>query len=324
MELVLVTGGAGFIGSSVVRRLGSLGHRVVVSDRMRDGAKWRNLRDADLHDLILPEALDGWLERHAGAVGRVIHLGAVSATTERDVDRIVRENVRLSLDLWAWCARTQTPLTYASSAATYGDGAAGFDDDGDPAALARLRPLNAYGWSKHLVDRRIAADVAAGAPMPPHWAGLKFFNVYGPGEDHKGDMRSLVRKIMPLARAGRAVQLFRSYRPDYADGAQLRDFVYVDDVVDVIMWLSGKPGASGLFNVGSGMARSWNDVARAVFAAAGREPAVEYVEMPEAIRPQYQYFTQAPIGKLRRLGWNAAPTTLEAGVAAYVAAMDGL
>ena len=321
MSLVLVTGGAGFIGSNVARAFSEAGHDVVVSDRLRAGGKWRNLRGIRLHDVITPETLDAWLARHAGQVRCVLHLGAVSATTETDVDRIVRDNIRLSLDLWSWCAQTGAAFIYASSAATYGDGAHGFADDQDSAALARFQPLNAYGWSKHVVDRRIMADVDAGRATPPQWAGLKFFNVYGPGEDHKGNMRSVINKIIPTVRGDGAVRLFRSYRADYADGDQMRDFVHVDDVVAVTRWLVDNPAVSGIFNVGSGLARSWNDMARIVFACLAREPHIEYVGMPDEVRDQYQYFTEAPLQKLRSAGWTSPTTSLEEGVARYVAAI---
>ena len=320
MSLILVTGGAGFIGSNVARAFAQAGHDVVVNDRLRSGGKWRNLLGVRLHDVVTPESLAQWLAGHAGALRAVLHMGAVSATTETDVDRIVRDNIRLSLDLWDWCARTGTAFVYASSAATYGDGAQGFHDDQDPAALARLRPLNAYGWSKHVVDCRVVADVGGGRAVPPHWAGLKFFNVYGPGEDHKGGMRSVINKIMPTVRAGEPVRLFRSYRPDYADGGQMRDFVHVDDVVAVIAWLVENPAACGIFNVGSGQARSWNDLARNVFACVGRQPEIEYIEMPDELRHHYQYFTEAPLQKLRAAGWTQPTTSLETGVARYVAA----
>ena len=321
MSLVLVTGAAGFIGSHVARAFSRAGRRVVGCDRMRAGGKWRNLLDVALHDLITPDGLADWLERHRGQVTLVVHLGAVSATTETDVDRILRDNVRLTLDLWRWCAAAAVPLIYASSAATYGDGAAGFEDLDAPEALAALRPLNAYGWSKHLVDRRLAADMADGWPMPPRWAGLKLFNVYGPGEDCKGEMRSVVSKIIPLVRAGETVRLFRSDRDGIADGEQQRDFIHVDDVVAVIRWLAETPGAaSGLFNVGTGQARSWNDLALATFAACGQTPRIAYVDMPPKLREHYQYFTQAPVGKLRRAGWDRPFTSLEAGVARTVAA----
>ena len=245
----------------------------------------------------------------------------MSATTETDVDRILRDNVRLTLDLWSWCAEAAAPLIYASSAATYGDGGAGFQDLDAPEALAALRPLNAYGWSKHLVDRRVAMDMADGAPMPPRWAGLKLFNVYGPGEGCKGEMRSVISKIIPLVQAGETVRLFRSYRDGVADGEQRRDFVHVDDVVAVIRWLAETPGVpSGLFNIGTGQARSWNELARAAFAACGQTPRIAYVDMPPELREHYQYFTQAPVGKLRRAGWDRPFTSLEAGVARTVAA----
>ena len=321
MSLVLLTGGAGFIGSNVARAFSQAGYDVVVSDRLRAGGKWHNLRGVRLHDVVTPEALDAWLARHAGQVRVVLHMGAVSATTETDVDRIVRDNIRLSLDLWSWCAHTGAAFIYASSAATYGDGAHGFADDQDQASLGRFQPLNAYGWSKHVVDRRIAADLHAGRATPPQWAGLKFFNVYGPGEDHKGNMRSVINKIIPMVRSDAPVRLFRSYRADYADGDQMRDFVHVDDVVAVTQWLVDHPAVSGIFNVGSGLARSWNDVARAVFACLKREPAIEYVGMPDEIREHYQYFTEAPLQKLRAAGWTRPTTSLEEGVARYVAAI---
>ena len=321
MGLILVTGAAGFIGSNVARAFCAAGHDVVGCDNLRQGAKWRNLLGTALHDLITPDALPAWLGAHEGKVDVVVHLGAVSATTETDVDRIVRDNVRLSLDLWDWCAAHGSSFLYASSAATYGDGSLGFVDDQDLAQLRRLRPLNAYGWSKQMVDCRIVNDAALGRPTPPQWAVLKLFNVYGPGEDHKGEMRSVINKIIPVVRKGGPVKLFRSHRSGYADGGQLRDFVYVDDVVAVIAWLAANPAVSGLFNVGSGVARSWNDLAGIVFACMGLPPNIEYIDIPPHIRDHYQYFTEAPIGKLRGAGWLQETTPLEAGVARYVAAL---
>ena len=321
MSLVLVTGGAGFIGSNVARACSLAGNDVVVSDRLRVGAKWRNLLGVRLHDVITPEALAPWLTRHAGQVRAILHMGAVSATTETDVDRIVRDNIRLTLDLWSWCAQTGTAFIYASSAATYGDGAHGFADDQHPSALAQFLPLNAYGWSKHVVDGRIMADVTAGRVAPPQWVGLKFFNVYGPGEDHKGSMRSVINKIIPMVRRGEPVRLFRSYRPDYADGAQKRDFIHVDDVVSIMQWLMNNPTISGIFNAGSGLARTWNDVAGIVHACLGQKPTIEYIDMPDDVRDHYQYFTQAPLKKLRSAGWTRSTTSLEDGIARYIAAL---
>ena len=318
MALVLVTGVAGFIGSHVARALASAGHDVIGSDRLRDGGKWRNLLGVRIHDLIAPDALADWLAAHQTEIARVVHLGAVSDTTETDADRVLRNNVRLSLDLWRWCARHGVPFVYASSAATYGDGAQGFEDSEERATLERYRPLNVYGWSKQLVDIRIVSDVQSGRQTPPQWAGLKLFNVYGPHEDHKGHMRSLITKIIPLVKAGGSVKLFKSYDPNYGDGLQMRDFVYVDDVVSVIEWLACTPSVSGLFIVGSGVARTWNDVVRVTSDCLGQPTRIEYVDMPSNLRSQYQYVTKAPLEKLRLAGWTGRATSLEQGVADYL------
>ena len=227
--LIVVTGAAGFIGSNIASMLAAEGQKVVACDWFGDGAKWTNLRDAALHDIVRPEALMAWLDALPAPPDAIVHMGAVSATTETDVDLIVERNVRATLDLWTYAARQGVRFIYASSAATYGDGAQGFVDDDSPQALAGLRPLNAYGWSKHVVDRRIVDDVRRGAALPRGWAGLKFFNVYGPGEAHKGSMRSVVHQIYPAASRGETVSLFKSDHPDYADGGQLRDFIYVAD-----------------------------------------------------------------------------------------------
>lgn len=315
---ILVTGVAGFIGANVARSLSRAGSRVVGCDRLGQGRKWRNLVDIGLHDIVTPEALPDWLAQHGAGLGGIVHMGAISATTETDVDLIVRENVRATLDLWDFSTSAAVPLIYASSGAVYGDGALGFDDVADSTALSLLRPMNAYGWSKLFVDRRIAADAARGK-TPPRWAGLRFFNVYGPGEDHKGDMRSVVAKLVPRILDGEPARLFRSYRADVPDGGQQRDFVHVDDVVAVILWLLDSPDArSGIYNVGTGEARTWRDLALAVFAALSREPAIEYVDMPETLRPTYQYFTQARTDRLRAAGWNAPFRSLEDGVRAFV------
>ncbi len=244
-DLILVTGGAGFIGSHIARHLAELGLRVVISDRFGSGDKWRNIASARLYDLVRPDMLSQWLERHSGKLVAIVHMAAISSTTETDIDRFVANNIRLTLDLWEWCAANAIRFVYASSAATYGDGSAGFSDNQSPAALAALRPLNAYGWSKHVVDRRVAEDVLLGRPCPPQWAGLKFFNVYGPNETHKGDMQSLVGKFCPIIEAGGAVTLFKSHKPAYRDGGQLRDFVYIKDCVAVVEWLLQNPNGNG-------------------------------------------------------------------------------
>jgi ADP-L-glycero-D-manno-heptose 6-epimerase len=317
--MIVITGGAGFIGSNLVAALEERGEtELVVADRLGTDDKWRNLAKRELADLITPEELLPFLDAHRGTVRAVFHMGAISATTERDVDLIVRTNLRLSLDLFDWCARRGARLIYASSAATYGDGSEGFDDDGSLSALARLRPLNAYGWSKHAFDRRVARLVSQGAPLPPPWAGLKFFNVYGPNEAHKGAMMSVVAKTYPRAARGEAATLFRSHRPDYADGGQLRDFVWVGDCVDVMLWLYDHPEVSGLFNCGSGRARSFLDLTRAVYAAVGQPARIEYVDTPLEIREKYQYFTEARLERLRAAGYRRATTPLEEGVRRYV------
>jgi ADP-L-glycero-D-manno-heptose 6-epimerase len=246
-------------------------------------------------------------------------MGAISTTAETDADLIIRTNFAASLALWTYCAVNGVPFIYASSAATYGDGAMGFDDDGSVSGLRPLRPLNAYGWSKHLFDRRIARLVSERAPTPPQWAGLKFFNVYGPNEYHKGSMRSVVATNFPAAREGRAIRLFKSYRVDFPDGGQKRDFVWVGDCVDVMLWLLVTPGVSGLFNLGTGKARSFDDLAAAAYRALGRAPLIEYVEMPEPLRPRYQYFTESRSERLRAAGYEAPFTSLEDGVHTYVA-----
>jgi ADP-L-glycero-D-manno-heptose 6-epimerase len=319
--MIIVTGGAGFIGSNLVAALEERGeHDLVVCDRLGRGEKWRNLAKRELAAIIAPEQLMGFLgdQRWRGQIEAIFHLGAISSTTEPDADLVIHSNFTLTMQLWAWCTEQSVPFIYASSAATYGDGEAGFEDDGSVAGLARLRPLNSYGWSKHLVDRRIARLVESEAPRPPRWAGVKFFNVYGPNEAHKGDMMSLVAKLYPRALAGDKARLFRSHNPAYPDGGQLRDFVYVRDCVDMLLWLHDHPAVNGLFNIGSGKARSFADLAAATFRAIGREPVFEFVDTPVEIRDKYQYFTEARMARLRQAGYDKPFTSLEDGVTDYV------
>lgn len=317
--VILVTGGAGFIGSNLAARFADRAD-VVVCDRLDHDDRWRNIAECDIADLVGADDLGDFLAGNAGQIDVVVHMGAISSTTESDVDLIMRTNFKLPQELWRWCANNDSRLIYASSAATYGDGAVGFDDD--ETALARLRPLNPYGWSKHLFDRWVQRSLAAGQAHPTQWAGLKFFNVYGPNEEHKGSMRSVVRQVAPAAKAGDAIPLFRSHRSDVADGAQRRDFVTVADCVAVVDWLVANASVNGLYNVGTGKARTFADLATAVFTALGREPQVEFIDIPAAIRERYQYFTQAEIGKLRRAGYERPFTPLEDGVAAYVHHLD--
>ena len=314
---ILVTGGAGFIGSNIVAHLATSAD-VVVCDWLKKDERWRNLAKHDIADLVSPEQLEEFLAVRGDEFEAIVHMGAISATTERDVDAIVKNNFVLSRDLWRWCAEYSCRFIYASSAATYGGGEAGFLDDQTPAALARLRPLNAYGWSKQLFDRHVVRSLASDGPHPPQWAGLKFFNVYGPNEYHKGEMASVISKIFPRVERGETVKLFRSHNPEYEDGGQLRDFIYVADCVRAVDWLLHNEQVNGLFNLGTGKARSFADLARAVFSALDREPAIEYIDTPLEIRDRYQYFTQAEMAKLRDAGYREEFTELEDGVADYV------
>ncbi len=315
----VVTGGAGFIGSNILAGLDARGLRPLVCvDRLRDGEKWRNIANRELYDVVDPEKLPRFLAAYEDRIETVIHMGAVSATTERDADLIVNTNFRLTRYLWSWCAETEKRFIYASSAATYGDGAEGFADDQSLAALAKLKPLNTYGWSKQLFDRWALRSLADGEAAPRQWAGLKFFNVYGPNEYHKGRMRSVVNQVYPKAAGDEACTLFQSHHPDYEDGGQLRDFVWVGDVVDIVLWLLEHPDVDGLYNCGSGKARSFKDLASAVYRALDKKPMIDFAPTPEDIRDKYQYYTEAPMGKLREAGYDGQPTPLEEGVRRYV------
>jgi ADP-L-glycero-D-manno-heptose 6-epimerase len=316
--MILLTGGAGFIGSNLLRHLEAEGAGdVAVVDRLRADGKWRNLRDRAPADIIDPDALDAWLADNRDRLTAIFHLGAISATTATDADLVVATNFRLTVRLWREATMLGVPFLYASSAATYGDGALGFVDSADPADLARLRPLNLYGWSKLLTDRRLVALAGRGS-APPAWWGCRFFNVFGPNEGHKGDMASVVGKLAPGLIAGEPLRLFKSYRPEMPDGGQMRDFVWVDDVCRMMLWLWRAGAPSGIYNMGSGVARSFIDLGRAMFAALGLPERITFVDMPEPLRRHYQYFTQADMGRLRRAGWPGQATALEAAVHAYV------
>jgi ADP-L-glycero-D-manno-heptose 6-epimerase len=312
--MLVVTGGAGFIGSVLAAALNEAGRSdLVIVDRFGHDEKWRNIAKRDFFEIVPVDALHSWLERFGGEVEAIFHLGAISATTFTDADEIIANNLNYSIALWRWCAAAKRPLIYASSAATYGDGTAGFEDAGGIDAFKRLRPINLYGWSKHAFDLWALRQAAAGA-APPHWAGLKFFNVFGPNEYHKGDMMSLVAKNYGKVAAGEALRLFKSHRPDYRDGEQRRDFVYVKDCVAAMLWLWRQGRDSGIYNIGSGEARSFRDLMNALGTACGRAPNIEFVDIPPEIRPTYQYFTEAKLTRLRQAGYNAPFTPLEAAV----------
>ena len=318
-RIAFVTGGAGFIGSNIVAKLTedpSLD--VVVCDWLQEAelGKWRNIAKHPIGDFVAPEDMFDWLEKRWRDIEIVVHMGAISSTTEPDADKIIHANFTLSRDLFRWCADRQRRFIYASSAATYGD-TTDFDDKDDLASLAALRPLNTYGWSKALFDL-FAARQAARDYAPPQWVGLKFFNVYGPNEEHKHSMKSVASQIWPKVAGGQAVQLFKSYREGVADGGQTRDFVYVRDVADVVAWLANSEQVNGVYNLGSGKARTFEDMAKAVFTAAGKPAKIDYTPMPPAIRDKYQYFTQAKMDRLKAAGFNQPMTALEDGITDYI------
>ena len=310
---VLVTGGAGFIGSALVWALNRRGcENIVVCDRSGSDEKKRNLEPLHFADYVDADALQSRLQ--SGALGKfdlILHMGACSSTTETDENFLKRNNLEFTKDLAAWALGQKVRFVYASSAATYGDGSAGMEDD--DTQLDKLHPLNLYGHSKHLFDLHAKRE-----GFLSQIVGLKYFNVFGPNEDHKGDMRSVVHKSFGQVQTEGVIRLFKSCRKDYADGEQKRDFLYVKDAVAMTLYLAATPKANGLFNIGSGAARTWLDLAKAVFAALKREPRIEFIEMPEAIRDKYQYFTQANLGRLRAAGYTAPVTSLEDAVSDYV------
>lgn len=312
---ILITGGAGFIGSALVWELNRRGcENIVVCDRLSTDEKWKNLVPLKFADYIDGNDLLNAVQHHPAKIGRfdhILHLGACSATTERDADYLMRNNYEFTKQLCQWSLASQTRFVYASSAATYGDGAHGMDDQ--MADLHALRPLNMYGYSKHLFDLHAKRE-----GWLPHIVGLKYFNVYGPNEDHKADMRSLVHKACGQILATGKVQLFKSHRPDYKHGEQMRDFLYVKDAIRMTLHLAETPSAGGLFNLGSGKAHTWVELATAIFTALGKEPNIEFIDMPEHLQSKYQYYTCADITKLRGSGFKTEITPLAEAVRDYV------
>ena len=311
---VVVTGAAGLIGSALVRHLNLEGvDEIVAVDRLGTSEKWRHLVPLRFADYLDAEEFFARIAREPDAFGEiatVFHLGACSSTTERDASYLIANNVRRSQEIAAWALARGARFVYASSAATYGARETGLREDLDPDSL---RPLNMYGYSKHLFDRWMLREGLLQSTV-----ALKYFNVYGPNEDHKGTMRSVVAKAHEQIRERGTIELFKSYRPAIADGEQTRDFLYVKDAAAITAFLARTRTAAGIFNVGSGLDRTWNDLAQAVFAALELPPRIEYVEMPEVLRGKYQYRTVATIDRLRGAGWNEPATTLEAAVSDYV------
>ncbi len=310
---IIVTGAAGFIGSCMVGYLNSLGRENILAvDDFSRADKVPNLEGKQIAQRIHRDELFQWLDTHSPVIEVVFHLGARTDTTEFDYAVHERLNLRYSQSIWTYCVKNQVPLVYASSAATYGSGELGYADD--HALVNQLRPLNPYGISKNEFDKWALVQ----QEMPPHWYGLKFFNVYGPNEYHKGRMASVIfHSFGQIGRQG-YVNLFRSHRPDFQDGRQLRDFIYVKDVVRVCHWFSQALPASGLYNLGTGKARSFEDLAKATFAGMDREADIRFIDMPEDIRDKYQYFTEARMDKLYNAGYHEPFYALEQGVDDYV------
>ncbi len=314
----LITGAGGFIGSNLVAALETVGDEIAVCDWLDAPEKMKNLENRRITERISPDNLLKFMRDREGEIETVFHMGAISSTTETNVALITEINVALPIQIFTWCRDHKVPFIYASSAATYGDGALGFNDDDTVLALQQLQPLNPYGRSKNEFDIWLAEQVAAGFATPPQWAGLKFFNVYGPNEYHKGGQMSVVPQLFRQISETDRARLFQSHNPDYEDGGQLRDFVWVGDCVEVMLWLEAHPTVSGLFNCGTGQARSFRDLAAVVFQAMGKDVVIDYVPTPEEIRDKYQYFTQANMMKLRAAGYDRPFTSLEQGVSRYV------
>jgi len=315
--MILITGGAGFIGSNLQAALARRGHETVVVDTLGSDGKWRNLGKHPPARVVHPDELHGFLDSYP-PLEMVYHLGAVSETTAMDGDHTWATNVELSRFLWEWCAARGARMVYASSAATYGAGEQGFNDDFSIPVLERLRPLNLYGWTKHAFDLLVAKVLTQRREQPPQWAGLKFFNVYGPNEYHKGKMISVVKVKHDEVAASGPARLFKSDQPGLQDGFQKRDFIWVGDVVDVMLWLMETPSVSGLYNLGTGLARTYLDLAHAVSDAVGQPRAVEFIDMPASLRGQYQSFTEARMDRLRTAGYMGQFTLMEEGIRRYV------
>lgn len=317
-SLIIVTGAAGFIGSNIVADLAEAGYKnIAVIDWFGDENKWQNLAKHNISAFIAPENTADFLDTHASQISHIIHMGALSSTTEKDVDRLIEYNINYSVMLWDWCTRHKVPFIYASSAATYGADESLLKDDDSLEFLSSLRPLNPYGWSKNATDTIFAQRVQNGL-TPPQWVGLKFFNVYGPNEYHKGEMRSVITKFYDDVMTWGAVKLFTSLRDDIPDGEQKRDFVYVKDCTQAILWFLKHAETNGIFNLGTGFARSFLDLVNALKMATGKEIEVSFREMPEELTNRYQYRTEADMSKARAVGMNVSFRSLEAGVLDYV------
>lgn len=319
--MIVITGGAGFIGSNLVAALQAAGeYDVVVCDKMDHPHKWENLAQTEIADFVYPDDLFDFLDRHAAQINVIYHLGGITNTTATDPESVILSNFGLSRNLWDWCCKRGTRLIYASDAATYGLGEAGFEDGFDCDTLKKLRPRTLYSWSKHLFDQRIARQLLSRRDKPTQYAGLKLFSVYGPHEEHKANQRSVARQLIEQVEGEGVIRLFKSGRPDIGHGDQRRDFVHVHDVANLLVWLLQNPEVNGLFNVGTGRARSFNELAAAVMITTGKDKAaIDYIDMPQGMESTYQYLAEAKLDRLRAAGYTAPFRQIEQGVKDYVA-----
>jgi len=318
--MIIITGAAGFIGSNLTAKLEEQypDKKIILCDFFGKDNKWNNLANRTPYNIISPDLLFDYIDQYGSDIEMIFHMGATSSTMETNVDHIIKNNYSFSLTLWNLCTEHNIRFLYASSAATYGDGSLGFDDNTSLSYLKKLRPLNPYGWSKHLFDIAVMQRISRQESSPPQWVGLKFFNVYGPNEYHKGNQQSVVSTLYQKIKKNQPVQLFKSYNKKYPHGGQKRDFIWVDDCVDVMSWFYQKEKISGIFNVGTGKARTFEDLAKAVLLACNKEESIEYFDMPESLRDKYQYFTQAPMEKIRKHGYKKPFTSLEKAVELYI------
>lgn len=316
--MIIITGGVGFIGSQVLAALEEVENNIAVVDVFGSDEKWRNVSKRRTTTFISPDSIFDFLEKHKKAIRLVLHFGGISSTMEKNVDIIVKNNINLSIDLYEYCIDNKIRFIYASSAATYGNGTNGLLDRDDVEYLDDLRPLNAYGWSKHCIDKHIWSTDNRKQSLENGVVALKFFNVYGPNEYHKGNQCSVIYSFYNQLKQGNTLQLFKSYKPEYNNGEQCRDFIWIQDCVNVVLWMIKHPTVSGIYNVGSGTPRTFNDVANIISSVLKKECTIEYIEMPEGLKERYQYHTQANISKLRSVGYNLPMTSLEEGISFYI------